>query len=195
MIPSTSFLRNYLASLTRSNIERILVMAGDGEQEGPYAESLHLMEDISDFGSGSFKIGIVGHPETHHSVPNSALYDALLAKQHLADELTTQLCFDTKILRHYLQDLRTDGIDIPVWASAPCPLTAVELTDSASCLGMGASLHRINRLGPLGRRSFKNGKFDLERFRIEIGPDFAGLHINTFNKLRDLQPSLTRIRE
>lgn len=191
MIPSTRFLRESLTSLAHSGIRRILVMAGDGAQEGPYAESLHLMEDIYEFSGGSFKLGIIGHPENHSSLPNPVLYDALLAKQHLATELTTQLCFDARILRRYLQRLRTDGVHLPVWASAPCPLTREELVEAASRIGVGSSLHKISRLGPLSRRSFRDGKFDLTRFMVDIGPtDFAGLHINTFNRLNELQPSL-----
>ncbi|MFB8369789.1 methylenetetrahydrofolate reductase [Pseudarthrobacter sp. NPDC055928] len=190
MIPSTSFLRKILAILAGSDIGRILVMAGDGAQEGPYAESLHLMEDISELSNGSFQLGIVGHPEVHPHVPNPALYDALLAKQHLAADITTQLCFDVKILRSYLQRLRNDGINLPVWASAPCPLGRDELIDAASRLGVGASLHTIKRLGPLARRQFRHGAFDLEQFSLALGPDFAGLHINTFNRLNALPLSL-----
>lgn len=190
MIPSTSFLRKRLTDLTRSGIGRIIVMAGDGPQEGPYGQSLQIMEDITEFSSRSFKLGIVGHPENHPSVADSTLYDALLAKQYLAADLTTQLCFDPKILRRYLQRLRNDGVQIPVWASAPCPLGRDELIQAASRPGVGVSLHKISRPGPLSRRSFTNGKFNLTRFSVEIGPGIAGLHVNTFNRLNDLQPSL-----
>lgn len=190
MISSTSFLRKSLINLTRSGIGRVIVMAGDGPQKGPYGESLRLMEDIAEFSGGSFNIGIIGHPEDHPSVPDSILYDALLAKQHLASDLTTQLCFDARIFRRYLQRLRNDGVQVPVWASAPCPLPQDELIEAISRIGVGASLHRIGRPGPLGRRSFRDGKFDLTRFKVEIGPDIAGLHVNTFNQLNDLQLSL-----
>lgn len=194
MIPSTSFLRKRLTDLTRSGIRRIIAMAGDGMQEGPYGQSLHLMEDISELSGGSFKLGIVGHPETHPFVPDSTLYDALLAKQHLAADLTTQLCFDPRVLRTYLQRLRSDGVRIPVWASAPCPLGRDELIEAASRPGVGVSLHKISRPGPLSRRSFTNGKFNLTRFSVEIGPDIAGLQVNTFNRLSELQPSLTAFK-
>ncbi|MBT8160960.1 MULTISPECIES: methylenetetrahydrofolate reductase [Arthrobacter] len=149
MIPSISFLRNVLGSLTRSDIDRILVMAGDGAPEGPYIDSLHLMEDLTEFGGGTFKLGIVGHPEPHPHLPDSILLDALLAKQHLAADLTTQVCFDAGILRRYLERLRKDGIVLPVWASAPCPLKRDELIGAVSRTGVGASFRKISRMGPL----------------------------------------------
>lgn len=190
MIPSTIFRRKSLTNLTRSGIGRVVVMAGDSPQKGPYGESLRLMEDIAEFSGGSFNIRIIGHLEDHPFVPESILYEALLAKQHLASDLTTQLYFDARILRRYLQCLRNDGTQVPVWASAPCPLAQDELVEAISRVGVGASVHRIGRPGPLGRRSFRDGEFDLTRFRVEIGPDIAGLHVNTFNQFNDLQLSL-----
>lgn len=190
-LPSTSFLRKWLTDLTRSGIGRIIVMAGDGVQEGPYGQSLHLMEDISELSGSSFKLGIVGYPETHPFVPDSTLYDALLAKQHMAADVTTQLCFDPRLLRAYLQRLRSDGLQLPVWAGAPCPLGRDEIIEAASRPGAGVSLRKISRPGPLSRRSFTNGKFNLTRFSVEIGPNIAGLQVNTFNRFNDLQPFLT----
>ncbi|NYD78404.1 hypothetical protein [Arthrobacter cupressi] len=189
MIPSTAFLRKALKWLARADIGRVLVMAGDGPQDGPYGESLPLMEDIAQFTSGEFRLGVLGHPEPHPYAREQVLYHALIAKQHLASELTTQLCFDPNIVNRYLRRLRSDGVELPVWISAPTGLPQADIGIATATLGLGPSVRRITRPGPLGRQFFKTGNFDLDIFEKQLTTDVAGFHINTFNRPPGTNPT------
>ena len=114
------------------------------------------------------------------------LLDALLAKQHLASSVVTQMCFSATAISDYVRFLRSEGVDLPVWASVPGRVPRARLVALAAKIGVGQSLTFISRKGPLARRLLSGGTYSPEGLvrDLEAGPaDLAGIHLFTFNSL------------
>ena len=87
-------LTGILRDCDAAGIREVFVIGGDRKQPaGPYESALPLLEDIAQYSGGSMRAGIAGYPEGHPSAGPVDLLDALLAKQHLASHVVTQMCF------------------------------------------------------------------------------------------------------
>ena len=109
---------NDRAELTRilrecdvAGIGEVFVIGGDRKQPaGPYESALPLLEDIAQHTGGLMRAGVAGYPEGHPSVAALDLVDALLAKQHLATHVVTQMCFAAPKILDFAALLRREGV-------------------------------------------------------------------------------------
>lgn len=181
--------RSELAGILRgcavAGITEVLAVGGDFLQSGgPYSSSLELMEDIREMSGGQVKVGIAGYPEGHPNVGTLHLLDSLLAKQHLASHIVTQMCFAAPKIKSYVQVLRREGVELPVWAGVAGEIPKTQLLSLASEIGVGPSLKLLSRNGPLGRRVLSAGVYSPQSLIADLAalPEtVSGIHLHTFN--------------
>lgn len=170
-----------------AGITEVFAIGGDGPQgAGPYASCLPLLEDIADHSGGRISAGIAGYPEGHPSVGGLDLLDALLAKQHLATHVVTQMCFSAPKVLGYAALLRREGVKLPVWAGVAGAVPRTKLLALATQIGVGTSLKFLSNKGTLARKLLSGDKYSPESLVSELTaqPDvLSGIHLYSFNRL------------
>lgn len=176
-----------LRSFEAAGITEVFAIGGDAAQPaGPYADALALMEDVAELSGGRLAIGVAGYPEGHPSLGAVDLLDALLKKQHLASSVVTQMCFSATAIGDYVSLLRTEGVELPVWAGVTGPVARARLIALATRIGVGPSLKFLTRKGPLARRILRADAYSSESLVRDISAPpvgLAGVHLFTFNNL------------
>lgn len=183
--------RSQLAGILRdcdaAGIREVFAIGGDSPRAaGPYGTAAELMEDIAQYSGGGIAIGVAGYPEGHPSAVGLDLLDALLAKQHLASYVVTQMCFSAPKIVDYVSLLRREGVDLPVWAGVAGTVPRTRLIALSTRIGVGASLKFLSRKGPLARRLLSGERYEPEGLVSELAghPDrVSGIHYYTFNHL------------
>ncbi|MCX6499473.1 MAG: methylenetetrahydrofolate reductase [Arthrobacter sp.] len=169
-----------------SGINEVFVIGGDRKQAaGPYESALPLLEDIAQYTGGLMRAGVAGYPESHLSVAPLHLVDALLAKQHLATHVVTQMCFSAPKILDYAAFLRREGVDLPVWAGVAGAVPRAKLISLATQIGVGSSLKFLSRKGPLARKLLSGDRYSPQTLLagLESEPGIAGVHLYSFNNL------------
>ena len=182
--------RGQLADILRNcrdaGITEVFAVGGDAPNAaGPYSNCLPLLEDIADLSGGAIAAGVAGYPEGHPQQGELHMLDALLAKQHLASSVVTQMCFSAPRISWYAETLRREGVHLPIWAGVPGAVPRAKLIALAGKIGVGPSLKFLNRRGPLGRRLLMGGSYSPRPIIAELRdtPHIAGVHLYTFNNL------------
>lgn len=170
-----------------AGIGEVFVIGGDRKQPaGPYEYSLPLLEDIAQYSGGAMRAGVAGYPEGHPSANPLEMLDALLAKQHLATHVVTQMCFSALKILDYTALLRREGVRLPVWAGVAGPVPRARLVSLATQIGVGSSLKFLSRKGPLARKLLSGDRYSPQSLvsGLESQPgDIAGIHLYSFNSL------------
>jgi methylenetetrahydrofolate reductase (NADPH) len=144
------------------------------------------LADIAEYSGGSITAGIAGYPEGHPSMSGLDLLDALLAKQHLATHVVTQMCFSAPTILDYAALLRREGVELPVWAGVAGAVPRTKLLALAAQIGVGTSLKFLSNKGTLARKLLGGDKYSPEGLVSEImaHPDgISGIHLYSFNRL------------
>ncbi|WP_125609871.1 methylenetetrahydrofolate reductase [Specibacter cremeus] len=186
-LSNRSQLSGILRDCAAAGITEVFAIGGDPQQAaGPYHSSLPLLEDIAQYSGGTITAGLAGYPEGHPSINELDLLDALLAKQHLASHMVTQMCFSAPQILDYVGLLRREGVDLPVWAGVAGTVPRTKLVSLATQIGVGASLKFLSRKGPLARRLLIGGRYSPESLVSELAAHpnkISGIHLYSFNNL------------
>jgi methylenetetrahydrofolate reductase (NADPH) len=185
-LQSRSELTGILRDCDVAGIGEVFVIGGDRKQAaGPYESALPLLEDIAQHSGGTMRAGVAGYPEGHPSVAALDLVDALVAKQHLATHVVTQMCFSAPKILDYAAFLRREGVDLPVWAGVAGSVPRTKLVDLATQIGVGSSLKFLSRKGPLARKLLSGDRYSPNTLvaGLEGQPGIAGIHLYSFNNL------------
>ena len=169
-----------------AGIGEVFVIGGDRKQPaGPYESALPLLEDIAQYTGGLMRTGVAGYPEGHPSVAALDLVDALLAKQHLATHVVTQMCFSAPKILDFAAILRREGVRLPVWAGVAGSVPRTKLVTLATQIGVGSSLRFLTRKGPLARKLLSGDRYSPHTLvaGLESQPGIAGIHLYSFNNL------------
>lgn len=170
-----------------AGIREVFAIGGDSARAaGPYDSAAELMEDIAQYSGGGISIGVAGYPEGHPSIAGLDLLDALLAKQHLASHVVTQMCFSAPKIVDYVGLLRREGVELPVWAGVAGPVPRTRLVALGTQIGVGASLKFLSRKGPLARKLLSGERYQPSSLISELAEHtdrVAGIHFYTFNQL------------
>ena len=175
-------LKDFLARLRgEADVRRLLVLAGDAEQHGPYRDALALIRDGALQQAGIDEIGIGAYPEGHPSIADQALEAALHDKIAAARDaglklhIVSQFCFDPAHIVDWLKRLRAAGIAAPVRVgmAGPTGITALlryarrcGVTASISVLLSGAAASLLGNMGSVGPDKILEA---LDAGRAEIG--------------------------
>ena len=142
-------------------------------------------------GSASFTNSTrLAHAMSVLTLPSSAgpvdMLDALLAKQHLASHVVTQMCFAPEKIRDYAALLRREGVALPVWAGVAGSVPRTKLVSLATQIGVGSSLKFLSRKGPLARKLLSGDSYSPQSLVTGLESDpgnIAGIHLYSFNSL------------
>lgn len=185
-----------LAEWTRNTgITSVFVVGGDhSEPAGPYTDGGAFLADFLAAGPGVTHVGVPGYPDGHPSISDEFLSAALHHKQQLlADHgvdgwISTQMCFDARIIVKWLRVIRSDGIDLPVRLGLPGAVERARLLTMGAKLGIGASLRYLRKNRQVMTKLVGPGGYDPTPLIDELAPHaealgIEGLHVFTFNAI------------
>jgi methylenetetrahydrofolate reductase (NADPH) len=154
-LTSEAELDNYLADLSaKAGLKRVFVIAGDPpEPEGPYSDSLQIIESGLLEKHGIEVVGVGGHPEGHPNNTKAELWDwmerkiAAVRAHGMIPLVVTQFAFDDDAIIEWLAEMRARGIDVPVRLGVPGPAGIKRLLGFAKRCGVGASASVMKKYG------------------------------------------------
>ena len=154
-LTSREELDNYLARITgEAGVKRVFLIAGDPpEPEGPFADSLQVIESGLLEKHGITIAGIGGHPEGHPNVSKDDLWVwmenkiAALRERGIVPLVVTQFAFDDDAIVEWVGEMRRRGIDVPVRLGVPGPAGIKRLLGFAARCGVGASASVMKKYG------------------------------------------------
>lgn len=146
-LPSVEFLQERLARLRgEADVRRLLVIGGDIDPIGPFADALAVIQKGRLREAGIEKVGIGAYPEGHPIIPMDRLVASLDEKiaaavaQGLDVRLVSQFSFSPDDIVAWLKKLRAKGITQPVSVGMVGPTSVPALLRFAKRCGVGTSL-------------------------------------------------------
>jgi methylenetetrahydrofolate reductase (NADPH) len=154
-LTSKDELDGYLARITgEAAVKRVFLIAGDPpEPEGPFADSLQVIESGLLEKHGITIAGVGGHPEGHPNVSKDDLWVwmerkiAALRTRGIVPLVVTQFAFDDDAIVAWVKEMRIRGIDVPVRLGVPGPAGIKRLLGFAKRCGVGASASVMKKYG------------------------------------------------
>ena len=132
----------------------MFLIAGDPpEPEGPFADSLQVIESGLLEKHGITIAGVGGHPEGHPNVSKADLWVwmekkiAALRERGIVPLVVTQFAFDDDAIVEWVGEMRARGIDVPVRLGVPGPAGIKRLLGFAKRCGVGASANVMKKYG------------------------------------------------
>jgi methylenetetrahydrofolate reductase (NADPH) len=189
-LQSRAELTGILRECSAAGIGEVFVIGGDRKKPaGIYESALPVLEDIAQYSGGMMRAGVAGYPEGHPLVGPVDLLDALLAKQHLASNIVTQMCFSAPKILDYAALLRREGVELPVWAGVAGSVPRTKLISLGTQIGVGSSLKFLSSKGTLARKLLSGDRYSPDSLvsELESQPaNVAGIHLYSFNSLDSL---------
>jgi methylenetetrahydrofolate reductase (NADPH) len=185
---SSQALDDFLARLNgEAAVERVLVIAGDRAECGPYRNALDAIDSGVLRRRGIRSIGIAGYPDGHPRIGADELSRALTAKIAAAEatglsvEVVTQFCFDAGAILKFVGKLRAFGIEHPLRIGLAGPTSLTSLMRYASRCGVRASAAALAQRAGLIRQMFAMATpDDLLRALADAAPGNITPHFFSF---------------
>jgi methylenetetrahydrofolate reductase (NADPH) len=154
-LQSEEQLDSYLRDIsTKAGVKRVFIIAGDPpEAEGPYEDSLQIIESGLLEKHGIEIVGVGGHPEGHPNNTKDELWDwmerklAAVRAHGMVPLVVTQFAFDDDAIIEWIAEMRERGIDVPVRLGVPGPAGIKRLLGFAKRCGVGASASVMKKYG------------------------------------------------
>lgn len=187
--------------------DNVFVVGGDpAHPEGPYADSLSLIDTGLLQEYGVRHVGISGYPGGHPAIDGGALWSALqdkhtaLAAEHLEGGIITQFGFDVDPVLAWVEEVRRRGIGLPIRIGVPGPAGIKRLMSYASRFGVGTSasiakkygFSLTNLMGTTGPDRFLR---DLAAAQDPARHGRLKIHFYTFGGLKATSDWATRFRK
>jgi methylenetetrahydrofolate reductase (NADPH) len=189
-ITSEDDFEGYLRAVVReAGVSRCFIVAGDPpEPQGPYSDTMALLETGAFERAGIKAIGIGGHPEGHPHMTVAQSWDVIDRKiadieaRGLATLIVTQFAFDAKTLLDWLSQLRARGIDAPVRIGIPGPAGIKRLLRFAAHCGVGASASVMKKYGVSIRNLLGNAGPDqlVDAFAKGLGEEHGRVRLHFY---------------
>ncbi|WP_146338983.1 methylenetetrahydrofolate reductase [Nesterenkonia sp. NBAIMH1] len=184
-------LNTIVERLEAAGIDRLFVIGGDAEEPaGEFHEALDLLRALDERGHHFVDIGIGGYPEGHAFFDDAVIGEALRRKAAHSHRILTQICFDPDAYIKWGTQLRQEGVDLPVYAGVPGPVSRQKLMRISASLGLGPSANFLKKqqnmlwkfFTPSGYRPTALLRGLVQKLHT-ADTRIAGLHIYTFNDL------------
>nr|WP_254921879.1 methylenetetrahydrofolate reductase [Halorubrum sp. Eb13] len=185
--------------LTDAGVTDIFVPGGDREEPAGEFESAHdLLVALDELGHSFDEVGITGYPEGHDFLDAEALSDAMAKKSPYATYLVTQLCYDPDAVLEWIDDIRDDGVDLPVEVGIPGVMNYQRLMQISQKVGVGDSIKFLRKttgiLGFVRQLVGSRGVYKPDDLIDGLAPyadddhyKIRGIHIYTFNQTPDTE--------
>lgn len=207
-LASRRALEDFLRALREIGaVDDVFIVGGDpSAPEGPFRDSLAIIESGILQAHGVRRVGITGYPEGHPQIADAPLWQALrdkhaaLAARGLSGDLITQFGFDVEPVLAWVERARQLGFDSPIRVGVPGPVGVKRLMTYASRFGVGTSASIARKYG----FSLTNllGTAGPDRFLRELAarrqPAVHGdlkIHFYTFGGLRATSQWVAKFRE
>jgi methylenetetrahydrofolate reductase (NADPH) len=195
MVRDRSQLAEICDRLTTAGVRSVFVPAGDQTPpEGTYDGALPLLEDLTSLGKPFEDVGITGYPESHPTISDDVVVQAMWDKRRHATQVVSNLVFDAGLIDSWLVRLRARGIQLPVWLGIPGPAERAKLLTMATRIGVGDSTRFLVKHRRTMLRLAAPGGFTGERFLADCAPALGrpgagveGLHVFTFNQVAETE--------
>ncbi|MDQ3663718.1 MAG: methylenetetrahydrofolate reductase [Actinomycetota bacterium] len=195
MIRDRVHLAELVDRLVALGIEDVFVPAGDADPPvGDYPGSLELLRDLTELGRPFPEVGITGYPETHPSIDDDLTIQSMWDKREHATYIVSNLCFDAKMIRRWVERLRRRGVTLPVLIGMPGPVAPAKLLAVATKIGVGESARFLAKNTSVFGRIATPGGYRPGRLLSKVAPLFAdpaagvdGLHLFTFNQVAEVE--------
>ncbi len=181
--------------LNDHDVQDVFIIGGDApEPHGPYLDAAGLITALLDSHANITNIGFGGYPDGHATISLTALAGALTDKQHLLDTagvagwVSTQMCFDTKVVTRWISASRTAGLHLPIHLGVPGVIDTTKLLTMGAKLGIGASLRYLRKNRAVVSKLATPCGYDPMDMLAPMAADFdtlhiAALHVFTFNQV------------
>ncbi|MFI6253927.1 methylenetetrahydrofolate reductase [Streptomyces sp. NPDC051016] len=154
-LASRADFEQFLAGLQADGTETdVFAVGGDpARPEGPYEDSLALIESGLLREHGVRHVGISGYPEGHPAISGEKLWSALrdktaaVAAQGLDGSIITQFGFDVDPVLTWVERVRDEGIALPIRIGVPGPAGVRRLMGYAARFGVGTSASIAKKYG------------------------------------------------
>jgi methylenetetrahydrofolate reductase (NADPH) len=195
-IADQAMLEEFLAALqAQGTSEHVFAVGGDPHTpEGPYEDSLAVIQTGLLERYGARDISIAGYPEGHPDIATDRLWAALtgkatsLATRKTRGTILTQFGFDEEPVVAWIERVRELGIDHEIRVGVPGPAGIKRLLAFAARFGVASSagiakkygLSLTNLMGTAGPDKF------ISRLAARLDPETHGvvkLHFYTFGGL------------
>lgn len=151
-VRSEAELDDWLAALTESGVDSILLIAGDRSSvAGPYASTLDVLDSGRLLAHGIRRIGVAGHPDGHPVAIGAELDAALAAKLDYARAsgtdmwIVTQFVFSSSAVISWLRHVRAIAGGIPVHIGVPGPARVKTLIKYAAQCGVSVTARMLRK--------------------------------------------------
>ncbi|MGH8867643.1 MAG: methylenetetrahydrofolate reductase [Actinomycetes bacterium] len=184
-------LAEIVARLRALGVDDVFVPAGDADPPyGRYDAALPLLADLTALGRPFARVGITGYPQSHPAISDAETVRAMTAKSGHADYIVSNLCFDPKALRAWVEDVRRRGVTLPIRLGVAGPVERTRLLSTATKIGvedaarfLGSHLSWFLRLTAPGGYSPDRLLGRLSSTLTSPTADVVGLHVFTFNQV------------
>ena len=139
-----------------AGVNEALILAGGSSQPvGDYDSSIQLIETGLFDKAGFKRLHVAGHPEGSKDIdPDGGIKnvsEALSWKQEFSKRtdakmaIATQFCFDANAVNRWAEDIKRDGIDIPIHIGIAGPAKLQTLLKFSIECGIGASMKVLTK--------------------------------------------------
>ena len=135
--------------------EALLLAGGSNEPKGDYDSSIQLIESGLFDKAGFKRLHIAGHPDGNKDIdPGGGIKnvsEALSWKQEFFKRtdakmaIATQFCFDANVVKKWADDIKEDGIDIPIHIGVAGPAKLQTLLKFSVECGIGSSMKILTK--------------------------------------------------
>ncbi|MBA2312603.1 MAG: methylenetetrahydrofolate reductase [Actinobacteria bacterium] len=190
LVRDDAHLQEIVGRLASMQAAHLFVIGGDVKKRaGKFPSTLSLLSAIADMDHPFVSIGVAGYPEGHPFLEDNSLVETLKAKEPLATYVVTQLCFDPGAIVGWIENIRGQGIGLPVHIGLPGVTQAHRLLRFALKIGVGNSARFLtkhsNLVMQLAKSSYNPDDLlrDLAPRLGESAMRIEGFHLYTFNEV------------
>lgn len=191
LIRDQAHLKEVLTRVAALGRCEVFIVAGDAkEPAGDFPDSVSLLAAISAAPHGMREIGITGYPERHSFIEDDLTIQAMWDKRRIATYIVSNLCFDPRIVKKWVERVRRRGVQLPIYVGLAGVTDPAKLLRVSTRIGIADSARFLRGHSNWFMRMVQPGGYDPERFIARLLPDLAaserkvaGLHFFTFNEI------------
>ena len=184
-------LKQILERLKDAGVSSIFVPGGDIDRPaGEFDSALQLLQAMSEFDHGMERIGVAAYPEGHPFIDDTSLISILREKQQYATSCVTQMCFHAEAITDWIDNIRDQGIELPVRVGLPGAVERKKLFAFSLRIGVGDSARALMKQSNVVRKLMAAKAYQPDELVVHLAGyvddqrfNIAGLHLYTFNQV------------